>query len=593
MRYLIGCLLFLSPLLAQAYNYNEHKAIGNAALSSAITRLLQNRKFSDSSSVAHFMGDQLHLRYNPANEEWIFSELSQAPNAISYGDLNGLAGDHQSDPLAMNDQLRYRYSTLNRIVLLQTQYGEQFFTNAPDKRLLNTDFQYGLLALTNFDHFYAYGKSLSWHLQTVRRQDIIDLLIPANTERVFKRLQRQNAVRMYVTLHAVAIQLAQMAGQSVYRGDGQTANQYLFYAILYNAFADHFAQDMCAAGHLVVKRSLAGGITNNRALHDFYNQVGLPVLNLKGEVWKTNGDGTLNAPEGEWRTAQAFALLTRTPLTVKYRRAVAAAAQSIYEVLDAYLLARQGGKEDLTRLLPDGPPPGQADQREAFYLKRFGTLSLVPLPLDSDVPRYFVGSARVDSLTELNRIPFYRSYIRSRVANNLVLGLGSSREIGSSTLTYILEGRIILSSRHYHYQNRTRKIGTFDTWRGLTASYVWGNRPVLVNGQLESVSPSGFHQIKGGLNFVGDLWVTNNTYVGFHSYVETGVDLRYGQPALLISPSFGVQFLPFAAGRAGRLPKWTIRLLQVIVSQKLVASYQLIAGRPSQMFIQTEFDVNL
>ena len=37
------------------------------------------------------MEQQLHLRYDPQREEWQFVELSQSPNVVSYGDLNGLA----------------------------------------------------------------------------------------------------------------------------------------------------------------------------------------------------------------------------------------------------------------------------------------------------------------------------------------------------------------------------------------------------------------------------------------------------------------------------------------------------------------------
>ena len=593
---LLVCTLLLLGQTALAYNYQEHKAIGNAALTQVLARLVAEGRFADSTAAARFMETQLHLRYDAGREEWQFIELSQLPNRISYGDLNGLSGDHQGDPLQLNDQLRYRYSVLNRIVLLQNQYGEQFFTNAPDKRLLNTDFQYGLLALTNFNHFFAYGKSLTWHLQTVRKADILDLLIPANTERVFGRLEKENAVRMYVTLHAVAIQLAQMAGQYTNRGETQAGNLYLFYALLYNAFADHFAQDMCAAGHMVVKRSLAGGVTNNKAIHDFYNKVGLNVVNRQGEVWKTNGDGTLNLPENEWRTAKSFALLLKTPVTVKYRRAVDANSQSVYEVMNAYLQAQQDGRADFAQSLPDAPTRrGEVDGREAFYLKQFGTLSLVPLPFESDVNRYFAGDARLAQLEQVNRIPYYRNYVRSRVANSLIVGLGRTRDRGTVAdfePYYTVEGRLILSSSQYNYHDKPRKRGTFDTWRGLTAAYVWGNRPPRTDGVIQTGVGQQFHQIKGGLNYVGDFWVTNNTYVGFHSYLETGVDLRDGKPAWLVSPSLGIQFLPFVGVQTRRLPKLAVRLVQLLVSQKFVASYQLISGRPSQLLIQSEFDLN-
>lgn len=590
------CLLLLLSGSAVAYNYQEHRAIGNAALTQALSQLVAKKIFTDSSAATHFMENQLHLRYDAQRGEWQFVELSQSPNLISYGDLNGLAGDHQSDPLQLNDQLRYRYSVLNRIVLLQQQYGDQFFTNAPDKRLLNTDFQYGLLALTNFNHFYAYGKSLTWHLQTVQRTDITDLLVPANTDRVFKRLERENVVRMYVTLHAVAVQLAQTAGQYAHRNEMSASGLYLFYALLYNAFADHFAQDMCAAGHMVVKRSLAGGITNNKALHDFYNKVGLNVVNRNGETWKTNGDGTLNAPEGEWRKAQSFALLTKTPVTVKYRRAIDAVSESVYDVLRAYLQAQQDGRADFVESLPDAPQSrGETDGREEFYIRHFKTLSLVPLPFESDIERYFVGNSRIAELQQVNRIPYYRSYVRSRVANSLVVGLGRTRNLSDTNdfaAYYTVEGRLILSSSQYNYHDRPRKSGTFDMWRGLTAAYVWGNRPEQVDGVIQSTSAARFHQVKGGLNYVGDLWITNNMYLGFHSYLETGVDLRDGKPAWLVSPSVGIQFLPFVGVQSRRLPKLAIRFVQLLVSQKWVASYQLISGRPSQLLIQSEFDLN-
>jgi hypothetical protein len=579
---------------AWAYNYQEHKAIGNAALSAAVKRAVTSGLFADSASAVAFLKTQLLLRYDEKRREWQFAELSQEPNAISYGDLNGLSGDHESDPLEMKDQLSYRYSVLNRIVMLQNQYGEQFYTNAPDKVLFNTDFQYGMLALTNFSHFYAYGKSLTWHLQTVDKQDITDLLVPANTRRVFSRLQRQNVVRMYVTLHAVAVQLAQMAGQYAHQNDTSNARKLLFYAILYNAFADHFIQDMCAAGHMVVKRTLTGGVTNNRAIHDFYNNVGLNVLNLKGEVWKTNGDGTLNSPNGEWRDAQSFVRLESTPVTVKFKRAIDAAGQSVYEIIEAYLQSQKSGWADFVESIPDSQGRDQTDEREAFYLTHFGSLSLVPLPFESDVKRYFKENPQAKEFTNINRIPFYRNYVRSRVANSLIIGLGRTRDLTNTDnfrpyLTF--EARLNLSSNKYNYHDRANKRGTFDTWRGWTASYVGGTQLVVEGNRVQD--RIRFHQIKGGLNYIGDLWITNNTYFGFHTYLETGVDLRNGKPAWLISPSVGLQFLPFVGAQTRGFSKLAIRILQLIVSQKWVASYQLIAGRPAQLFIQSEFDISL
>jgi len=77
-------LLLACPALA--YNYQEHKAIGNAALSAAVKRAVAGGLFADSASAVQFLKTQLLLRYDEKRREWQFTELSQDPNAISYGE---------------------------------------------------------------------------------------------------------------------------------------------------------------------------------------------------------------------------------------------------------------------------------------------------------------------------------------------------------------------------------------------------------------------------------------------------------------------------------------------------------------------------
>lgn len=594
MRSFFLVVLVLLSQSARAYNYNEHKAIGNSALTAVLTRLVTSGYFADSAAAGQFLASQLNLRYDASRRQWLFQELSRYPNAISYGDLNGIAGDHEGNPLQLAEGLAYNYSVLNRIVQLQDQYGLQFYTAAPDKVLLNTDFQYGLLALTNFNHFYAYGKSMTWHLETVERQDIIDLLVPANSERVFTKLKKSNAIRMYVTLHAVAIQLAQQAGQLARQRQAEQAQRYLFYAVLYSAFADHFAEDMCAAGHMVVRRSLGGGITNNKALHDFYNNTGLKVVNLKGDIWQTNGDGTLNVPEDNWKTTPSFAALAPVPITTKFQQAINVVSQSLYEVLEAYFVAARTCQDDFVQSLPPTPSKNQPDLREAFYLKRFGALTLVPLPLGSDIKRYFEADDRIQELTKFNRMPYYRNYVRTRVANSVILSLGQLQTArnGAQYPTYAMSGaRLILSSKHYNYHHDIHKAGTFDTWQGLTASFSRG-QPVLL-WEPANTSASPIYQFKGGASLMGDLWVTNNSYVGVHSYLETGFSLRDGRAAWLVSPSLGIQYRPFVSSQSDGVPRILFRALQFVIPQKWVVTYQFVSGQPSQLMVQAEFDINI
>ncbi len=52
----------------------------------------------------------------------------------------------------------------------------------------------------------------------------------------------------YFCIHIFAIYLAQEAGKEMCKGDTQTASNLMFYATMYEAFAEHFLQDSFASG---------------------------------------------------------------------------------------------------------------------------------------------------------------------------------------------------------------------------------------------------------------------------------------------------------------------------------------------------------
>lgn len=82
----------------------------------------------------------------------------------------------------------------------------------------------------------------------------------------------------YFCIHIFAIYLAQEAGKEMCKGDTQTASNLMFYATMYEAFAEHFLQDSFASGHQMVRRGFsASAVSNNKSLHDFYNTI--PVYN--------------------------------------------------------------------------------------------------------------------------------------------------------------------------------------------------------------------------------------------------------------------------------------------------------------------------
>lgn len=68
-------------------------------------------------------------------------------------------------------------------------------------------------------------------------------LNPTAVEEIFRKyLSKTNSINKYVALHSLSIYFAELAGLST--ADHQAeAQAMLYYAYLFNAFADHFLQD--------------------------------------------------------------------------------------------------------------------------------------------------------------------------------------------------------------------------------------------------------------------------------------------------------------------------------------------------------------
>jgi hypothetical protein len=583
-HFFISIATLLLNVHSQAHNYHEHRRLGNLAFQRAISRL----NWED-------LQQHLRLQYDSTQQHWYFPQLSRQPNQVSYGTLNALAGDHAGSPMQLIDNLRYSYSELNRIVMLQDEYGRQFFTNAHNGKLYKTDKTYGTLALTNLDHFYRYGKSLTYHLAGVDRKLIEQLLNPSREEDAMQALERTNAIEAYVSLHAAAVQLAQEAGLAIRANAPEKGETLLFYALVFNAFADHFLQDSFAAGHLIVKRKVTTSVTNNKAMHDFYNHVGLEVVNLRGEVWKTNGDDETFLPDPTWEEDIRYADIAAQPedSLFKVQQVVTAVGLSIGEVFDSFLRATAGNGNALLARIPAGDEG--AEVKEKFYLNTFAALSYLPVPFDSKLEKYGFEGQQLKTLQAVNQIPFYRSYIRSRVSHSLTLG--TRRRLynlnGKDEPDIIpLELRYRVGLNGYKYHDRKRKAGTFDHWKGVTAAYMFGLQPVYNEQRTELLELNTAHQAKIGYNQITDFWITNNSFIGFHRFIETGVDFRGGKAAWLVSPSVGLQLFPFAAGRhktAGS--KAAVLLLRLLLGQKFLFSYQFITGGRSQFYINSEFDI--
>ncbi len=134
------------------------------------------------------------------------------------------------------------------------------------------------------------------------------------------------ATREWRGLHEEAIKSALAASKQIGAEQLDTFED-AFYA---SAFGDHFLQDSFAAGHMGFNRP-ASSAGASHAFHDQWNERGRWVSNRRGETWKTFGDGRLDIPEGKEGR----------------KHVVAAATESTYAVLAAFVLGEYDGAADL------------------------------------------------------------------------------------------------------------------------------------------------------------------------------------------------------------------------------------------------------
>lgn len=134
------------------------------------------------------------------------------------------------------------------------------------------------------------------------------------------------ATREWRVLHRQAVDGALAASRKVGAAQIEAFEQ----AFYDSAFGDHFLHDSFCAGHMGFNRS-ASSAAASKVYHDEWNRRGRLVANRRGETWKTYGDGLLDIPENKEGR----------------KHVVAAATESAYAVLAAFVLGEYDGKADL------------------------------------------------------------------------------------------------------------------------------------------------------------------------------------------------------------------------------------------------------
>jgi hypothetical protein len=84
------------------FNYGEHKEIGDQGFKRAIDRLVENSYYPNHEAAMAELQRLLNMAYDTRVGVFFFSDLSFESNYTSYGVINGLAGDHEADPLSLD-----------------------------------------------------------------------------------------------------------------------------------------------------------------------------------------------------------------------------------------------------------------------------------------------------------------------------------------------------------------------------------------------------------------------------------------------------------------------------------------------------------
>ncbi len=538
--------------IGYSWDYNEHKELGDAAFMKIMKRLYESGYFKDQSEATIFLDNYFQMKYNSELKKYYFYNLSHEDNAVTYGTLNALAGDHCGNPLDMNEFLRYRSSVLNRIVKLQGEYSANYETGAANMDVLSKDFKYLLLALTDMSHFHDYGTPLAKQIGAFDKKLILKLQRPFSVDTVMSELNSTNSINKYISLHTFAIYLAEKAG-AILNKDVEKSKELMYYSLIFNSFADHFLEDIFPSGHMVVNRSLLSGVINNRALHDFYNKEGLNVANLMGETWKQFGDGTLNSRFSYWKTKDDYSDIVYSEYAEDTERINNAVAESIAEIFSSF---KSASADQNYKFIFDRIPDDEKSVTD-FFLTEYKCLMYIPIPFNTDVSGYKLPEG---NLTEIKRntqlLPNW-SFVKSRVANSISLGLGLISDDIEKWHEYDLRLSFGSAFYSYNYNFDRTKAWTVDYWFGTTASFSLLKGFASLNGVEVDLWA---HILKGGIAYNYDIWISESRFLGIYGYIEAGwlrfhsfPDLRInemgqyirtevpGENQFLFSPSIGLQ----------------------------------------------------
>lgn len=583
-----------------AWDFAEHRKIGDRAMSLMPARLAQEGIFASEEEADKALLSILNMSHMEGTNVYVMNELSQKPNFVTYGTLCGLAGDHVENPLLLESSLQTHFSKTNRTLALEYKAMNEFLPGASSKELLDINLAYGLLAIKDLSHFYAYGKGMNEHLRMIDPELIRRLQKPSEVSAVFSKLNHQSSLSKFFCIHIFAVYLAEEAGKQLYAGNKTDSDNLMYYASLYEAFAEHFLQDSFASGHQMVRRGFsASAVSNNKSLHDFYNSIPVQTANMNGETWLAFGDKRLNQNAMIYKNADNYLHLRITESqpyeldkgdnyereTQVFYQVVTTSCQSLTEVWMAYHNASLGNTFNVLDALPDNNK-----ELPDFIYANFPVVRQFPIPFGTDLdtlPLENMTDEEKDKLQLIVQEPFTRNFIRSRVANSFMLLIGtpihSNRD---GVMAY--GGRLNASMFNWHkFGDGTTMImkpGDVAQWITPTISGYYMRAP------SDAYTVKNWN-IKAGVNYAADIFVSPRRFLGLYGYMEMGIDRRNNETRFLVAPSAGIQLGSLIGLHQFNMPGWLRIPLAIILPLKFAVTCNKVAGHEVEWISNMEVDI--
>ena len=268
---------------AYSWVYPEHRKI---SMYSILQMNSSYRLQLDELWSKAIMGNESRLTASIVNQS-----LGLRPQQLDFPSWSGIAGDHSCSPQNLLSIVN-NSNWILKVAAISANL-EKDLTIANSSSKINTALHNSDMRLQRADLAYSSRASGNYAHFLLTRQKA-DTDATAYFESCLKEGASVNAIGLFTYYHLIALNQAFKARNSQLSKEEQSA--LLLNAFANEAFAEHFLQDVFAAGHIA---GIWGSASVRKGTHDYYNEKGLEVAKWNGERMIVTGDGYLKEVEAQ------------------------------------------------------------------------------------------------------------------------------------------------------------------------------------------------------------------------------------------------------------------------------------------------------